>query len=426
MKVQNNLTKIFLRIASIQLFSRGIALLSGVIVARVLGPEGYGYYTFVLSTIIFAMIPSIAGLPPLLIREIAKYRIEKAHSLFVGILIWSKRHVMSISLIMTMIYCYISLWIGKDSSMIMLMLIGSALISFKGLIIRHEAILNGLQHPALALLPMAIFAPLTFLVIISISYYFYDVSLDVEYLLYFQIIVHILALVLSGYLVRRIRSHRSSKVIALFEKKHWYKALMPFTMLTLIGAMSGELATILLGILSGGTAVGYFKVAIQAVSMFALGLDSVNKVTAPKIASLYNQGDFVEMQRLLKSSVRISVLSSLPFALLLIVFGKLFVTLLFGETYLPAYNLILILCLGQIFNVGMGSVGLVMNMTGHERRTLRTDLIVLFVSLVLLISLIPLYGAMGAAITVTIAMIVWNIIMAIDVYRLTGLKTWLR
>ena len=123
-----------------------------------------------------------------------------------------------------------------------------------------------------------------------------------------------------------------------------------------------------------------------------------------------------------EAECKLSVLSSVPFALLFICFGDSLIAFLFGEAYLPAAKLLTILCIGQVVNVCMGSVGLVLNMTGNEKRTLRAQFITLILTVILLVALIPMFEAVGAAIAVSLGLICWNVIMAFDVYRLTGLK----
>jgi O-antigen/teichoic acid export membrane protein len=84
-----------------------------------------------------------------------------------------------------------------------------------------------------------------------------------------------------------------------------------------------------------------------------------------------------------------------------------------------------ILCLGQAVNVLMGSVGLVLNMTHNEKYTLRALLISLFISVLLLLLLIPIYSAIGTTIAVSAALVIWNLLLTIEVYRLTGFKAYL-
>jgi O-antigen/teichoic acid export membrane protein len=182
---------------------------------------------------------------------------------------------------------------------------------------------------------------------------------------------------------------------------------------------------VLLGWLVDNEAVAYFKVAMQAVALIALGLNSVNAVIMPNVARLYKQGDFKATQALLTKSVRLSALFSVPIIFFLIIFGEFVISLLFGKNYLQAYPILVILCLGQLVNVLIGSVGLVLNMTGNEQSAQKSLAVTLILNVLLLITLVPLYGSIGAAIAVTVSLICWNVLMAFDVHKMTKLKTWL-
>ncbi|GAM63350.1 hypothetical protein JCM19232_1497 [Vibrio ishigakensis] len=210
-----------------------------------------------------------------------------------------------------------------------------------------------------------------------------------------------------------------------YSKQEWFASLLPFSLVAVAGTLNNELATVFLGLLGSDESIGYFKVAMQGIIVLALGLQAVNTVSGPRIARMYRLGQFSETQKLLRKSARLSFISSVPLAVFLMIFGSDLIKILFGDAYLLAANLLAILCIGQIVNVSMGSVGLVLNMTGNEKRTLRAQVITIIVTVILLSILIPFFEATGAAISVSIGLAVWNFIMAYDVYRLTGLKTWI-
>ncbi len=64
-------------------------------------------------------------------------------------------------------------------------------------------------------------------------------------------------------------------------------------------------------------------------------------------------------------------------------------------------------------------------MTGNEKRSLKALLATLLINVLLLFILVPIYQAIGAALAVSMSLVLWNIWMSIDVYKITKLKTWL-
>ena len=424
MSLEKSLFRAFLGTASLQLIGRGLTVITGVIFARVLGPEEFGRYSFVISIITLLTLPAVAGIPQLIVRETSRYMVEKDYDFLLGIWRSATQYTIFVclgSILVTLTFIWAGYW---PDNIIGLLIVGLGLIPFKGILPLLGAKFNGLQRPELAQLPTVILAPLITLVVVGVLFVS-DVQISPSLLFKLQIFTYLIAALLSIILLTSLVKRLNIKGKHCYSNREWILALFPFMVLTVVGTMNNELATIFLGFFGTEEAIGYFKVAMQGVTLIALGLQTVNAVSGPKIAAMYKQGMRGETQALLKQSVRLSILSSLPFALIFIFFGDWLIKSMFGESYLPAVELLVILCIGQVVNVCMGSVGLVLTMTGYEKQALRAQVITILLTITLLIILIPIFQATGAAIAVSLGLICWNFIMAFDVYRLTGLKTWI-
>ena len=409
----------------LMLISRCLAMVSGIIYARYLGPEQFGLYSFALAIITMATLPVVAGLPDLLVREVAHFHLDEKWAFLIGVISWSRVYVLVLSLIIiTCMYfgLYFDFFNTEISNLLWLAVL---LIPLRGLLTQQGAVLNGFRQPILAQLPVQIFAP-TFTLIILCLYILFGVDLTGSKLINISILASLFAFFVSAILLSKTIKSTAKKCAPKYTVKNWHITLIPFTFMAFIATLNTELASVLLGWLVDNESVAYFKVAMQAVALVALGLTSVNAVIMPNVARLYKKGDLKATQALLTKSVRLSALVSLPIIFFLIIFGEFAISLLFGKGYLEAYPILVILCLGQLVNALMGSVGLVLNMTGNENSALKSLSITLILNLVLLAVLIPMYGSMGAAIAISVSLACWNVLMAIDVYRLTRLQTWIR
>ncbi len=420
-----SLIKKFMGTAGIQLMSKGLSVITGIILARVLGPEEFGRYGLIMSIVAMAAIPTIAGMPQLMIREVANSQLEKRWGELKGLLRWSSIYVITLSaavmcaLSVAIYFEWIELRIGQY------LWFGLAIIPVRGLLAKQNAVLNGLRFPVLAQLPQGMINSVLVLIPLS-GLLLTNHALEATSVLVIQIGASLGAALASGYLVLRKSPSELKNFSRVYKFKYWHSALLPFTFLAVISTLNNELAVVMLGFLGSEEAVGYFKVAMQGVTLLSLGLVAINSITGPNIARLYKQGDMIGVQELLTRSVRLSALTSVPFALFLIFFGDWIVVLLFGPEYLPASKILTILCVGQIVNVLMGSVGLVLQMIGQERRALKSLLITLIITFVLLVTLIPLYQSIGAATAVSFSIIIWNILMAWDVHSVSKLKCWIK
>ncbi|WP_417507884.1 flippase [Marinomonas gallaica] len=420
--MSQSLVNKFFGTAGVQILGRGLTVILGIVLARTLGPEEFGRYSFILSLIAIAVIPTIAGMPQLLVREIANAQLDKRWGELKGILNWAMGYIVAVSfVVMLLLALAIEVkWIRPDIGN--LLWVGLILIPIRGVLARQNALLNGLRFPVLAQLPQGVLTSFFVLVLVGFILLL-GFRVDAYFLLQIQIIASLIGLIISAYFVSSKKPKEIKSITAEYNIKQWHKTLLPFTLLAVISTMNNELASVFLGFLADEESVAYFKVAMQGVTLLALGLAAINTVIAPQISRYYRQGDMVATQELLTKSVRLSALTSLPFALLLIFCSKWIVTLLFGVKYLAAAPIITILCIGQVVNVLMGSVGLVLQMTGNEKKALKALSITMIMTVGLLLILVPLYQAVGAAISVTISMIFWNILMFFDVKRNTGLIT---
>jgi O-antigen/teichoic acid export membrane protein len=102
-------------------------------------------------------------------------------------------------------------------------------------------------------------------------------------------------------------------------------------------------------------------------------------------------------------------------------FGRELLALLFGAEYAGGGTALTILAGGQLFNAAMGSIGILLNMTGFERDSTKGVALAAIVNGGLCMILIPAWGSTGAATAMTASLLVWNIVLAFFLWRRTGL-----
>ena len=81
------------------------------------------------------------------------------------------------------------------------------------------------------------------------------------------------------------------------------------------------------------------------------------------------------------------------------------------------------LCVGQLVNAAMGAVGSLLNMTGHERDTMKSVLMAAIVNVALNLTLIPLSGNHRRCDCYTITLTVWNFVMWHKVRTRIGIES---
>lgn len=421
-----SLGKMFAGTASLKIISTILVALSGIFFARLLGPDGYGRYAYILSIVTLLTVPVIAGVPNLLVKEVANYQLKNNYGLLAGLISWTRSYILKISILM-MILVFLSNTFGFVSHEISSTLyIGSILILLRGMLVQHGAILNGYRKPLHAQLPTQLMPPIFVIILTIIALLIFDLDLDVYTLVTINVIGSVFALFLSKLFLFDDNPKEINDVRKEYNRTAWKNSLIPFALITILISFNTDLATFFVGWLSEPQYVAYFKVAMQATMLISIGLSSVNTVIMPNIARYFTSGDLRKTQELLSKSVKTSFIFSLPLIIILITFGDYLIIFLFGSEYVMSYKSLIILCFGQLFNVLMGSVGAVLYMTNNEKKAIPILFLALLINILLLVFLIPIYKDIGAAIATSISMVVWNLLMSSKVKELTGLKTWLR
>jgi O-antigen/teichoic acid export membrane protein len=143
---------------------------------------------------------------------------------------------------------------------------------------------------------------------------------------------------------------------------------------------------------------------------------SINAIISPLISKLFFSKKKTDLISLMNKSIKLNFLLTFPLILFLLIFPK-FVLSFFGDNYRASSNVLIIILLGQIINVFSGSVGVYLNMTGRQLIFQRILIVTLIINVIFNLTLIPIYGMLGAAISTSISLIIWNISGVLYVYK---------
>jgi O-antigen/teichoic acid export membrane protein len=118
---------------------------------------------------------------------------------------------------------------------------------------------------------------------------------------------------------------------------------------------------------------------------------------------LYNNGDFKGLERLARNTSLLGTIVALP-ALIVIEVAAPWFMRLFGPEFEAGATALRILVIGQFLNVFVGTTGLLLSMSGHERYLQRTMVIGATANIILNVTLIPILGINGAAIATSLSL----------------------
>ena len=88
---------------SFKIINTGLVLVSGILLARLLGAQNYGQYAYAMSLIQLMTIPTVMGLPQLVLRETSSYYARKDYGRMRGLVIRANQLVFGISVLLVVV-----------------------------------------------------------------------------------------------------------------------------------------------------------------------------------------------------------------------------------------------------------------------------------------------------------------------------------
>jgi O-antigen/teichoic acid export membrane protein len=406
-------------------FSLLLQFITGILLARQLGAAGYGIFAFPMAVVGLLSIPATAGLPQLVVRYIARYHALKQFSLMRGLIRRSNQFVFIFSILIVIVAGSVYFALGAvpiTSSRGLTYLFALSILPIIALKNVKMAVLHGLRKITVGLLPDTVIKPVLFLLFVGLYIAFWQKTLLPAVVMGFQVVAASIGLVVSGFLLSSALPSVIRRHAPFFESRSWLRSAIPFMFQGVVQVINKQTDILMLGIMRPAEDVGVYAAVVQGSTLVTFILTSFNVALGPQIARLWQIQDHERLQRMITISTRVIAATTFIAAIVLIIGGRFFLSVFFGEEFGLGTTALRILCIGQIVNGFAGSNGYILNMTGHENRTALGIGVAALSNILLNAILVPKFGAVGAAIATTVSMSLWNILLTLWVRRLTGIR----
>jgi O-antigen/teichoic acid export membrane protein len=148
---------------------------------------------------------------------------------------------------------------------------------------------------------------------------------------------------------------------------------------------------------------GIYQAVSQTSTIFAVILGGFNAIVVPMISNFIHKGELERLQKVFRASTKWGLYLSLPVFIVIIVFPRDVLLVLFGNAYASGWSALLLLSIGQLVNIGTGAVGLLLVLAGLQNYWLALSLTAFLLNILLNWFLVPLLGINGAAIGTSIS-----------------------
>lgn len=345
-------------------------------IARVLNPESFGYYSFVLNSVAIFMIFSVFGMRELIIKDISK---DNLTFRFYFINILKKRFIFVFFSILGLLAYLIY---ASNENSFQIILFASLILVFNTLFSHYESIVIGLQQiRILAIINiLTAFIFLLFVIIPTNNF------LSLNYILtIYSLIILIKCIALFIYLA--ISKLSSNDEFHNRSFKYVVSNSFPFFWITGIASVSTVGPIFFLGIFSDKIQIGFFSAAMKIANPILLVSGALLTVLLPKLSQLFVMNK-VAYYKYINLFTSLLVLVGFVIAVTVSFFSNEIVSLVFGTNYQVVNKPLIVLIWTIPLSALFGFISIILTSRDKQKLTayLATVAAVVFTTALLLFS----------------------------------------
>ncbi len=382
-----------------ELVGKGSGFFIAIILARYLGPEGYGYYTTAIAFAFLFQVIIDFGLKPLLVREVA--RNNKLAEKYLG-------NFLAIKLILTVIYMAgvgIVFWLLEPSfSGLIWVLLAAAHI----VLVSFTDIFQGIFQAFEKMKFQTIVRSVTKAFVFGLTVLVVVLGLWTTSALLALVVGTAMGTILAAYLCRK---HFVKIKLALDKKflKTAIKHSALFAITNVFIAIYFKIDAVMIESMKGATEVGYYNTGYELVFAFMFIPSVLSGAIYPVISRFFKE-DKNKISNLVGRLIKYYTITAVALTLFLLLLGGSLIRLFFGVEYEPAISIFHQLVFVLVFVFNNFLVGTLLNASNKQFVTTIAAGICAAVNVTLNLFLIPEYGAAGAAIATIITEAILGII----------------
>jgi len=388
-----------------------IGVLYWVVLARLLGPEKLGVLAIGFSIVSIFGIGTLQGLQPAIVRYVAGYlkkgEISKARSV---ILYSAKIKIITglfFAILLFLLSKIIALNVYHNSELFEILRLMSVLVLINSVSSIFPSIFEGLQKFEYSLYLSTTASILNFIFVINLVLFGYGLKGAVFGLITSAIITCIIGYIKSSQLMPK--SNLNEKISI----KELLGFSVPYSVSTMFYLIYENAGNLILGYFYSPVIVGYFSFAYNIANYPTKISYALHTGLLPSMSELHATKDRKTYEEVYLYSVKYLMILGCFVTTMVIVFSKELVLLLGGAEFLPAVILLQIMVLLNIARIaGAPNQSLFLSI-GNTSIILKITMLKAFLEVLLYIALIPLFGAIGAAVAMVIS---WMIVFGVNFF----------
>jgi O-antigen/teichoic acid export membrane protein len=407
---------------SIRVIATGISYITLVALARWMGPEQYGAFSYANAWAVLLAFPAGLGLPMSCVRFIPEYVAQRNWTKARGILIHSITLMLSTSILLSVAGILFVLLFHRVADAyrlpLLIALAGVPAISFIAL---GAQVGRALGWIGLGYSVSQVWHPLAFLAVATVLV-LGGRSLDASLMIGMWYGIAAIAVVVQGsiYFMRLAPDIRNT--VSEFDRRLWLRIALPLLFVDGFTAVISYTDVLMIGAYREPSAVGYYYAAARIATLVLFFLQAVSSLVGPQMAQLFSEGKVEEVQSLVVDTAPWIFIPATLMTVAVIALGP-FLLGIFGPGFVTAWRALIFLAIGNLALSITGPAALLLNMTGHQDTTAKVFGAAAAANVILNAILVPRFGLSGAAFATAVSTASMSSLLVYSARRKLGIHT---
>jgi len=209
---------------------------------------------------------------------------------------------------------------------------------------------------------------------------------------------------------------------SVFTRKELLSFSWPLMFAGMLGLVMGWIDTLMLGYFLTAKDVGIYRASLATARLLVVVPASFSSIFFPLITELYSKGQIEELKDTNYAVTKWIFMIVFPLVLLMILFSKQILYILYGSAYIAGKLSLCILSLGYLVISIFDPTNQIIKTVGKTKLIMSNTGVGAVLNVILNFLLIPAYGINGAAIATTISLLTVRTLTFAEVYAITRIQ----
>jgi O-antigen/teichoic acid export membrane protein len=410
-----------------RMISLGTNFLVQVLIVRYLSQEDYGVFAYALSVVAIATTFVGLGTDRAIGRFLPIFQENGRTDAMLGTLLFVMGTIASLGIaVILLVYGLQDLisasLISEQAGSLMLILIVLAPIQAL-----DDVLMNGFavfSNPRAIFFRRYVLNPILRFAVVGLLIFG---DRDVEFLAVGYVATGAIGVAVYGVLFFRLLRRsgmlpRGARPTLSFPIREVLAFSIPLLTTDLVYILLNATDVLVLGAYTDAETVASYRVIQPVAALNLIVLQSFTLLFIPASARLFAREDHEGMRSLYWQTAAWVAVASFPIFALTFALAEPLTVLLFEERYASSATYLAIIALGRYYDAALGFNGLTLRVFGNMRAVVAVNLVAAAINLVLLLVLIPPFGALGAAIATGSTLVVFNSLKQYALHRVVGVR----